>query len=1357
MKRKIFVTLLTALLLVLSLSFTACSKPTPSIKPDPEISIDVTEARLDVYESLQLTAATANTDASVEWSSSDVSIATVDGGLVTACAEGTATIAAKAGDVSAFCTVTVYNSWTAPILVVDQSKISVAKNGSYTVTAKTRWKGNDVTSGVEYSWVLGEGENDAIAELEASGNKATFTGKEYGNTEFVVFTTVYGVPLVHTVSVKVCNADIYFDVSNLEKGVGGYSARLALLKLDDTDVDVIPQITVFDANGAVDGATAQMEWRVEGDSQSVTRDESTGKISAVSEGEAKVIGSYENSDLVINVTVYRPQINLDDTVYFETSKLFPKTKGVFDPNKTAESGVALQGLQGNVTGAKFDGADIFDSFNVDNNIIELKKTNLNTDKKSLGETRTLRVDTDKAIYRLNAKVVTLAIRTPEDLDSIAEVSADESTYWALKNESDTEYAPYYWDGYYVLANDIDYTGDREGREFVTFIDWNSLSIVKNPDHTDADWVDGRCFGFRGTFDGQGYNISNFKLKNVDTGGIFGVMATDGVFRNVSFTNAVNPGGTGLICSAGDGTIENVYIQCSSQTGGWNNNRSGMFYTRDIINTAAVKNVFVDTRLTYNASNTAGDGWIYAFGYAYPSSANYRGVYCVGTEKAYAEKYQGGSWVDNIYGAYNTYTDLRNGGVNFDEWTGDFWQIANGLPYPKNLEIPEVDTTSNKTVINKQSTAGVETVTVTTDKYAVVTLDAQSILAGVRLKGIEQANSDIQKLEFIPVNEARTVTFTVRSAFDPTDVGTRYQVQLSRKLEPDNDVEMNFENVKVIYVSGQPITLADISDEENFVGVDFEKLTVTCNNEVVACTLNGNLLQFTPTTAGTYDLLYTHLNGNKVKTASQTVRVCATREEYSSKYENGEKVSENGGSTVKTVTMSELDGKALHFEFKFMGSTGKFEFAFMDREHNWANIVGDLVITKHSDGTITTDKGIITEVSDGWYAWELNRTEFNGDGVQNAVQVDMVYHQGKTVQGGVYIDWDSLRAADEYSFFASHSKIDWQITSGNAMMSPTASTIENSSALQLTNVSDSEWTIMVLTIDPAMTARIATAKKLSMRLKLERNVAARNLTFNFRIGTWKDVENVGEQHDVWAKMGDNIVDGYSDNVALDKWHTIDFFREAPWGDSLTPLSQNGGKIFVQIEVKNNNAGDNLGYRLVIDDISIALYDHVLDFEMENEAEIYARSYDSGRISTAEVVEGEANSGSKAIKVFQNQYGALVIKIPDDMKAKIANDSKLTVRFMLADVKTGSGESVENPAAHTFAFYACSKPTSELDNWKDGLINGNDWLADCQKGTWYQKTLSSDLLTKVKDNGYLWIEVEIKEWQEYEFYVDFVTLG
>lgn len=89
-----------------------------------EIRLDVTDVTLMPYETIQLKAEIlpANaTNKSVIWSSSDVSIATVsDSGLITAVADGTATISAKSvdGKTEATCTVTVesHNSGIATII-----------------------------------------------------------------------------------------------------------------------------------------------------------------------------------------------------------------------------------------------------------------------------------------------------------------------------------------------------------------------------------------------------------------------------------------------------------------------------------------------------------------------------------------------------------------------------------------------------------------------------------------------------------------------------------------------------------------------------------------------------------------------------------------------------------------------------------------------------------------------------------------------------------------------------------------------------------------------------------------------------------------------------------------------------------------------------------------------------------------------------------------------------------------------------------------------------------------------------------------------------------------------------------------
>lgn len=89
--------------------------PTPGPKPDDKIpvasvSLNQTSIALETGDTfvLEATVLPSNaTDASVSWESDNPSIATVTGGTVTAIAEGSAKITAKAGEKSAVCKVTV--------------------------------------------------------------------------------------------------------------------------------------------------------------------------------------------------------------------------------------------------------------------------------------------------------------------------------------------------------------------------------------------------------------------------------------------------------------------------------------------------------------------------------------------------------------------------------------------------------------------------------------------------------------------------------------------------------------------------------------------------------------------------------------------------------------------------------------------------------------------------------------------------------------------------------------------------------------------------------------------------------------------------------------------------------------------------------------------------------------------------------------------------------------------------------------------------------------------------------------------------------------------------------------------------
>ena len=102
---------------------------TASAVPVTSISLDKTTLALAEQDTYQLTATVKPdnaTDKTVTWSTANAAIATVsDNGLVTAFAEGTTTITAKAGDKTATCTVTVSKK-VIPVTSVSLNKTSLA-------------------------------------------------------------------------------------------------------------------------------------------------------------------------------------------------------------------------------------------------------------------------------------------------------------------------------------------------------------------------------------------------------------------------------------------------------------------------------------------------------------------------------------------------------------------------------------------------------------------------------------------------------------------------------------------------------------------------------------------------------------------------------------------------------------------------------------------------------------------------------------------------------------------------------------------------------------------------------------------------------------------------------------------------------------------------------------------------------------------------------------------------------------------------------------------------------------------------------------------------------------------------------
>ncbi len=106
----------------------------------------------------------ADTDKTVSWSSSAPDVVSVEDGLVTALSEGTATVTATAGSVSASCKVTVKHQYV-PVsgITLDQSEITLTEGTTKELIATITPTGADAS---DLEW---KSSDSAVASVSATG------------------------------------------------------------------------------------------------------------------------------------------------------------------------------------------------------------------------------------------------------------------------------------------------------------------------------------------------------------------------------------------------------------------------------------------------------------------------------------------------------------------------------------------------------------------------------------------------------------------------------------------------------------------------------------------------------------------------------------------------------------------------------------------------------------------------------------------------------------------------------------------------------------------------------------------------------------------------------------------------------------------------------------------------------------------------------------------------------------------------------------------------------------------------------------------------------------------------------------
>ena len=287
----------------------ACGKP----EPDPghgqttpsqpqviavsSVSLDKTSVSLNVGESVTLAATVKPdnaTNKTVSWSSSNASVASVDAsGKVSAVAEGTATITAKAGDKTATCSVTVTKKVVAvESVTLDKSSLELNEGETATLTATVK---PDNASDKTVTW---SSSKTSVATVDASGKvtavaegTATITAKAGDKTATCSVTVKKNTVAVESVTL---------DKSSLELTEGETATLTATVKPDNA-------------------TNKTVTWS--SDKTSVATVDANGKVTAVAEGTATITAKAGDKTATCSVTVKKNVIAVESVTLDITSTI----------------------------------------------------------------------------------------------------------------------------------------------------------------------------------------------------------------------------------------------------------------------------------------------------------------------------------------------------------------------------------------------------------------------------------------------------------------------------------------------------------------------------------------------------------------------------------------------------------------------------------------------------------------------------------------------------------------------------------------------------------------------------------------------------------------------------------------------------------------------------------------------------------------------------------------------------------------------------------------------------------------------------------------------------------------------------
>lgn len=684
-----------ALTLVASGALVGCKKKEQTQTPTPppvtyEVSLNSEQISMTIGDETPLIASFTKQDgATLTFTSSDETVVKVDeNGKLLALKAGTATITATYGTASDTCVVTVGLNGLLPLLQlsnVSSDYLYIEQSTQLDLSGSVLFNGKTYTDvALSYS-VAGD-----VGVVENGVFKPTKTG----TAEITVSATwrgVSSVSMTKTITVEV-KPELVFQLND------GASEITLYTQTDKT--------SPFEITAIYGSEDLETTVEITSGSEYITYDPTAETVTSRGvTGEAEISVSYEiDGEEIVNVF----PVHVKPTVYdFETTVTnFSAIHGDVVKGTTLRAqlgGKIVSATDANGNDLKVDENKIYGVQSSDNGKFET----------------TLTVCLATHGYNVNIEGYSGIFAKAEDFKvfytntSNASVSGSR----AFRPIDDTKPIQS-WDGYYVLANNIDassYTHAKTGIELQT----------RGLQSGGYDAV-----GFHGTFDGQGYTV---KGMTVGAYGIFGYLV-DATVKNVAFADVTLKSedyASVLSTWIKDSILSNVYISVA--------NASLMEYEGAVlalgIDASSVKGCIVETPSTFGYADKAtttpatdpdtgeettvttytkrtytgsfisrddtlrtNEGKMNSFADVYVLSTEKLGLY--NKVKCYLQAENETLTVDEGYSAltmagvkrYDTRVALESAGNSYTHFSDDYWTIENGAPVWKSLngEYPSVE-------------------------------------------------------------------------------------------------------------------------------------------------------------------------------------------------------------------------------------------------------------------------------------------------------------------------------------------------------------------------------------------------------------------------------------------------------------------------------------------------------------------------------------------------------------------------------------------------------------------------------------------------------------------------------------------